>query len=293
MSTVKQFGYCPKKIEYSSGRVSVTTHFNLEEVILQVKSDRSVRRGWMRADSTEHRVFGLPKTHTIEHQATDSETELMVWLISFILGIRLTCTEAGFLDATPIQVGTLHDIVWIRDSESRAIELADEFVKKHAENQEIGTGVAGVIHSLFLSQTPSYLEYEIFIYCYIAFDGCFAIAKKLGKIQCSSKRMSHAQRVANLCEVFGCPCPDWAIVASKKTEVSVIRNDSLHEGLFWGEPLGFNIYGGIEQLADSRNRLLEMQNLITRFLFGILGFDCSAYVSSQLDSRQRFGVELS
>ena len=43
------------------------------------------------------RVFGLPHTHTIEHEtAVDEEhIEFHVWALSFFLGMRLTTTEAG------------------------------------------------------------------------------------------------------------------------------------------------------------------------------------------------------
>jgi hypothetical protein len=47
-------------------------------------------------------VFGLPKRHVIEHAAADSDDHLTfhLWAFSFFTGMRLTATEAGFVDAT-------------------------------------------------------------------------------------------------------------------------------------------------------------------------------------------------
>jgi hypothetical protein len=50
-------------------------------------------------------VFGLPKTHTIslgDANTAPGYLEFCMWALSFFLGIRLTTTEAGFLDATAI-----------------------------------------------------------------------------------------------------------------------------------------------------------------------------------------------
>ncbi len=76
------------------------------------------------------RVFGLPMTHVLEHQSADSDENVnfLIWCLGFLLGLRLTNTEAGFLDATPIKAGTLHDIVWFgKDSIPKALGFADQF----------------------------------------------------------------------------------------------------------------------------------------------------------------------
>ena len=66
------------------------------------------------------RIFGLPKTHSITHAAPDSvdHVEFHVWGLSFFTGMRLTTTEAGFVDATPIKPGKLVDFVLLNRLEN-------------------------------------------------------------------------------------------------------------------------------------------------------------------------------
>ena len=61
--------------------------------------------GKVREHPYASRVFGLPKTHLIEHaEATNQDhLDFHLWALSFFVGMRLTATDAGFLDATPLK----------------------------------------------------------------------------------------------------------------------------------------------------------------------------------------------
>ena len=84
------------------------------------------------------RVFGLPKTHRIEHAAATNEEHLAfhLWALSFFVGMRLTATEAGFLDATPVKPGELVDFVLLRSSLACAVKLAEIFWMKACDKGE-------------------------------------------------------------------------------------------------------------------------------------------------------------
>ena len=90
---------------------------------------RDLMSGQIRQRPYNARVFGLPKTHTIEHAgaAGDEHLDFLVWALSFFVGMRLTTTEAGFLDATPARRGTLVDFVAKEQTISKGMELAERF----------------------------------------------------------------------------------------------------------------------------------------------------------------------
>jgi hypothetical protein len=110
-----------------------------------------------------------------------------------------------------------------------------------------------------------------------------------------------------MCKKFHIKPPSWAVPAAPKettSPVSEIRNDTLHEGLFFDEPLGFAIYGGDDAAARSRNVPLEMAALTCRLLVALLGNPDCDYVyfavgrapnfrsrSQWLDQSVRQGIE--
>ena len=308
MPTELRFGFYPKNLDFAAGDVTISTLDALEVKIKDVTESGRVEHGWyysppaavkdimsgvMRTLPYNGRVFRMPKTHALYH-ATSTDPEhlsFLVWVLGFVLGIRLSETEAGFLDATPIDPGTLHDIVWLSESESRALAIADTFWRLNSSNSRIPKGVAGIIHSLFLSQMPTLLDFEKFTYLYIALDGCHFVWSAMNGQRPTIVR--HSDRIANLCSAFQCTIPDWA--DAKTGTVASYRNETLHEGLFFDEPLGFRIYrdsSSVSESASQRNVLLEMKYLVCRLLCGLVGFNDYGYIRSAINTRQQQGVRL-
>lgn len=77
------------------------------------------------------------------------------------------------------------------------------------------------------------------------------------------------------------------------SEVATVRNETLHEGLFFNEPLGFNTYGHgeTESLAGDQT-ILQMTKLTSRLILGILKIPVHEYLKTSITNRQRFGVEV-
>lgn len=302
-----QFGYFPEPLDFIIGDVTVSSLDDLDESVKSVNECEQIEKDWLYAPAARNkdfmsgairtlpysaRVFGLPETHRIEHaSASDVEhVRFLVWALGFIHGMRLTYTEAGFLDATPIKPGKLHDIVWLGKSDQIALGLADSFWLRHTSNPRISKAVVGIIHSLFLSQTPTHLCYEQFIYLYTALDGCHYVHSHLKVKGQKSLRVMHSERIANLCAAFNCPVPTWA--DSQTGDIAKHRNETLHEGLFFDEPLGFRVFGGTGPSGSHQNILLEMQGLVCRFLCAMLGFNDPDYIASRVDTRQQIGLQL-
>jgi hypothetical protein len=299
-----EFGYYPDPLDFTVGDLTIETLPDLETKRAGVEGRDGVEGDWIyapRAKSQDilsgvirqlpynSRVFGLPQTHALAHATSNDREHLqfLVWMLGFIYGIPLTETEAGFLDATPIKPGKLHDIIWTGRSEPKALAIADKFWHDNAASPRVAKGLTGIVHSLFLSETRMRLDFEAFIYLYIALDGCYRVWTTIHGEPPKKSRPTHQQRIDYLCKALNRPTPDWANPMSGT--VAEVRNDTLHEGLFFDEPLGFQVY--FESPTD-RNHLLEMRALVCRFICGIVGFGDTGYITSDIDKRQQFGIRL-
>ncbi|TAJ15305.1 MAG: hypothetical protein EPO68_12425 [Planctomycetota bacterium] len=78
--------------------------------------------------------------------------------------------------------------------------------------------------------------------------------------------------------------PAWA--APSTSAIARVRNETLHEGLFFGEPLGFAVLGGSRVPSVDGSVPLQMQALVSRLLVALLGIPARDYIESRIDSRQ-------
>ena len=299
----KEFGFFPERLEIIVGPVAICTSPELESKVASVVECSDVEDGWVYAPIQQTRdllsgrirtrpysarVFGLPKTHWMEHGAGNEEqVDFLVWILSFFLGMRLTTTDAGFLDGTPVRPRKLVDFVLIGSALERAIELAETFWVKNIDRPHNTQLLVAAVHALFLGQYRRALEFERFSYLYTATDACFALTKELRGL---NGPRTHAERIEWMCAVLGVPTPSWARrTGVDSTVVSELRNDAVHEALFIDEPLGFAALGG--QIEG--NLTLEMAALVSRLVVALLGGKDSQYLSSPVNTGQRQGLRLS
>ena len=112
------FGYYPVPCDIAAKRFSIETLPDYSIAVSEVAGDSYVYKGWVypgpqsqvdigsgrtHAMPYSARVFGLPKTHrlVLRQSKEPADLDFVVWCLSFFTGMRLTTTEAGFLDATP------------------------------------------------------------------------------------------------------------------------------------------------------------------------------------------------
>lgn len=295
-----EFGYHPDLMTVSSGPVSISALPGIASAKADIESSETLDQDWIYAPPQlvrnlggggyqrpySARVFGLPKTHVIAHSLCDGHDHLTfhLWALSLFTGMRLTATEAGFVDATPVKPGKLVDFVMLGRGLADACDLAESFWTLHRSSPDRARLIAAAVHALFLGQNPQHLEFERFILLYTAIDACFALAKA---VKGPTRPIPHAGRVKWMCDAFGMPTPAWADPASG-AEVASLRNETVHEALFMGEPLGFAIRG----TGTNQNLTLEMRALVCRFVVALLGADGCDYVRSPVNTRQRHGLNL-
>lgn len=296
------FGYYPKQLNLSVGSISISTRPELAELVASVEHSERVNDDWIYAptrtlvkpDGTEivqpypDRIFGLPQTHAFKHSSADSDEHIAfhLWCLSFFTGMRLTSTDAGFVDCTPIIPNKLFDFLLAGSKTQDAVRLAEVFWLNNRSSSERAKLIAAIIHALFLSQNPRHLQFERFAMLYASIDACFALAESFnGK----TKGVSHSGRIKWMCDLFGIPLPSWANKGNTAAaEIVDIRNQSTHEALFMGQPLGFALHG----VGRSINLTLEMEGLICRLLVGLLSPQPVDYVSTPVDTYQRHGLKL-
>ncbi|MCF0265489.1 hypothetical protein KW868_13625 [Acinetobacter guillouiae] len=298
-----EFGYYPKNIDIENDRFSIKALPNHADSVTLVTEDPNIFNNWIYPGNKENynpmtrkttllpfssRIFGLPKTHVLKlHDCENKEDiDFVVWCTSFFIGMRLTTTEAGFLDATPIKPNMLVDFVLIECSLEDVVNLTLDYLEAERNNFRATKRVIAVIHSLFLAQYPQSLSFERFQYLYMALDSCYQLVKAKSN-PILKKDIPHKNRIEWMCNQFQIKVPDWALVIDKNSEISSQRNDAMHEALFFDEPLGFAIYENI-----NGNVILQMQHLICRLLVAILGNPNVSYVKSSVKTRHKHGLNL-
>lgn len=299
-----KFGFYPNPLDIDVGDITIRSQPTLGQSVADLRSGPGIEDDWIYAPAQASqdfmtgtvrtkpyaaRVFGLPKTHSITHKSADDEDHLTfhLWSLSFFSGLRLTATEAGFLDATPLKPGKLNDFVLLDDSLQRSVEMAERFWIDNRLKPMQPQRFAAAVHALFLAQYPPALQFEKFLYLYTALDACYKLAEEM---QPPSKRPSHAKRTRWLCQRFGMDVPAWADPnALGGAEVATIRNDAVHEALYMGKPLGFALHG----IGTNQNLTLELEALICRFVVALIGGTSTDYVRSPVNTRQRHGLKLS
>jgi hypothetical protein len=194
--------------------------------------------------------------------------------------MRLTTTEAGFLDAAAIKPRKLVDFVLSPRETMKALGLAEAFWQANKFAPLRARRWIAALHALYIAQAPQALQFERFLYLYGALDACFALAKDFHPLPRGGVR--HHSRVRWLCDLFKIPVPAWAEDTAGASPVSVIRNATVHESLFMDAPLGFAVHG----VGTNQNLPLEMQALACRLLVALLGDPGTDYVRSRVDTRQ-------
>lgn len=293
------FGYCPFPLEMTSGAITISSLPSIKESFKLVEEDAGVDGIWiyappnMRYDfngSTitkpyPNRIFGLPHTHKISHASSDSDDHLIfhLWVMSFFTGLRLTSTQAGYVDSTPIRPHKTFDFFLSEQDLIATLSLAETFWTMHRDVPERAKLIAAIVHALLLSKNPNHLQFETFLMLYSAFDACFALAKSVHQFP-KREAPTHAQRILWMCNLFKIPVPDWTEKSIEMgPDIASIRNETVHEALFMGEPVGFALHG----VGTNTNLTLEMRALVCRLLVALLGAELADYVISPVNTRQR------
>ena len=297
LSDGTEFGFYPNPIEIETNRFSITTKPELGEIVQSLANHEHTVQGWIysgphinydlikgkQAMPYPARLFGLPQTPilALSGDQVKDRVDFLLWCISFLLGMRLTSMPMAYIDATPLRPRVLNDFAMTMNERDEAI---DRFIGFHdrATNPVTLKRVAAAIHALFIAQNPKNFPFDRFQYYYMALDTCYRLTEDMTD---HKPPRSHALRIKWTCEYFGMPTPWWAQgnPTGSGTPLSDIRNGTIHEGLFFDEPLGFARYGGNEPAEKDKRVIMEMRGVVCRLLIAILGMPEARYVKTKPD----------
>ncbi|HEY9347110.1 MAG TPA: hypothetical protein VIQ53_17455 [Inquilinus sp.] len=302
-----EFGYWPRAEKLIAGDINIRPldpgsdrelddfdrdHVSGDWIYAPLNRTRQMFSGEIITQPYSRRVFPLPKTHELSHKHSEGQEHLkyLVWCLGFFVGMRLTTTEAGFLDGTPIRERKLVDfVVGGKNGLADCLQLSERFWQYHKIKPSITGVMPAIINAYFMCQLPILLQFEQFIYAYTALDGCFALWKQITTSP-PRGRLPHSHRIKVICEEYGMDLPDWAAPNSKNhTKISELRNAAMHEAIYYEEPLGFAVFS---LNNSSRNLTLEMTSLVSRFIIALLGRHDVSYVHSPVSAREMHGLKL-
>lgn len=298
MAEIK-FGYWPWKCELSAGVAKVRPLSDYDFTIQGISESGRIATKWLYPPLTRAydpklppdkqpdiygSVYSVKATHVLTiPDAADAIKcgEFLIALLGMLEGLRLIPEKWVHFYRTPIERHTLCDLLCdVRDLE-QVLEMALHFWGK--SNEEIQRLIFGAIHWRLFSE--SYLHgFERFNGQYIVLDTCFKL-HCLGKPL--SNNVSHAARPSFLATEYKIPEPSWAVIGSDNScDLSKLRNNFFHAGLYAEQPIGFAAYPTFAPSID-----LQLAAFNTRLILALLGVPCS-YVRSDVATRSMHGLDL-
>lgn len=279
-----EFGFLPLHLELTNTKIQIETLETMKDHLRRLQQSEHHSDGWIYAPSAR-RIFGLPKTHilTLPSAGSKARCEFLIWALSLFTGMRLTTTEAGFIDATPIK-RKLTDLFITPAELEICLESAYDFWDLHIEEPSICGSIQASIHSLYISQNPELLGFEKFLYACIALDSCWPIYKH---IYHSPAKLKFNERIGFICSASNIILPDWARFSGKYSEFSKFRNDLVHEGISELQPMGFETKSVIRMSEIA----FEIRAFVCRILIAVLGIPAHHYLGSPVNTRQVFALE--
>lgn len=305
------FGYLPIPFDVDAGQIKIYCKKNIDEIKAQILENPQVYKGWFYAPRRQEtdarktpvpsRIFGLPMTHSIHLTGSNdiARAKFILWALSLFLGMRLTSEKRGFLDATPITPHKLIDASLRPSNYTNAVKYADDFYLKHCNQKHLVSLVESAIHTYLLAQCITALPFERFSYLYASLDTLFCYRWKATEPENNEDKANrkssptHVGRIDWLCNEYNLTTPTWAFPAKKEnikskiTDVSNLRNNAFHEGLFNGEPLGFRVLDGSSPANIDNQVIFEMRKLTSRLLIAVITNPSVDYVQSPINSRLR------
>lgn len=290
-----EFGYWSRRYRLKTEHIKVCPLPQIDLVINNIEKSERVAGPWFHPPlqplhgqnhdpnaQAEATAYTLPATHSIEVNPADRSEEefssFIIVLIGLLSGIRLLPSTWNHFYRAAVKPGTLTDLVCTEKEIESVLVDAERFWQTH-NDAKIRKGIFGAIHWLLFAQSYRH-EFEQFSATYTVLDTCYKIRCDLhGKPQ---KKLLHFERPAFLASSYSMPVPEWATTkpSNKPTfcDLSVLRNDLIHEARYAGEPIGF----AHAQITPPIT--LQLTDFCSRLIIGILGVDCD-YVRTPVDTR--------
>lgn len=229
--------------------------------------------GWCYALSVKRRIFGQKPNCTMSGVLSKEHGRFMIQCLSFLYGQKLFTLPCEYVDSVQLKRDHFGLFISNEDIEKGLIYCNELWMKEAAEDKtefsRLLKRVFGIIHLLFMSTSKTNLQFEQFIYIYIALDASFKHFCDMGLIPHNGKGVPHKQRLKMISDIAGINFSQ----ALSEQYFYQIRNDVFHEGLYLEEPLGYKAKGGKHNLSFAQNFLIHV-------IFVVLGIKATGFPES-------------
>lgn len=270
MSSQYLFGWWPDEVSVADHEFELRPMDRFDKGIEIVKKDRCFGDRWISTPIQDGQTspapvgrYELPCTHVLETKQRSYDPvlgEFLVLMLGFFLGMRFTLKGTGHLWDTPSTTGVLVGFVPHEKSLPRCLGFAASAWDNG--NSEIRKLLYGAVHWYLVSQSYRH-QFEQFSWQYIVMDNLYRVSLKKNLNIPEAK--SHAERILFLHKAYQSPVPkSFGAGASSVGAIKNIRNELVHEGRWYGEPLGY------AATAEGHDILQELIHFNSQIILGIL-----------------------
>jgi hypothetical protein len=216
--------------------------------------------------------FQMNSTHqiTATKDYSDHHLRFLILGYGFLQGLYLTPEGYSYLGRTAYKPTKLNGLSLISDNYINGMECINQFYID--SNEEKRNQIFACIHWYLIGQSYQF-SWDKFDAQYKVLDGIF----NFSELQNNPKYISHPNRPVKLAEKYGLILPLWAeLDTNKKSKLSKLRNDLVHEAKYGGHPIGY--------LYPEENYNLEFRSFNTKLIAAALGIE-TPYLRTEPNNR--------
>jgi hypothetical protein len=289
-----KFGFLADGKEFKCSDFSIATVDNFDEIMSSFYEHVRVSNGWiygpekeLNKTSREKEKFKQPgpvvcdsfyrmsATHEIKTNITDeSHLRFLVLGYGFLQGLYLTPDGYSYLGRIPYEPGRLNGLLLIKDDYVNGMEIVNNYYKSSSAKDR--NQMFACLHWFLIGQSFNF-EWDRFDAQYKVLDGIYRLS--------GIKKVPHAGRPVELAKKYVIKLPKWAELDStgNKSQLSIHRNELVHEAKYGGHPIGYSY--------PSENYSLEFTSFNTKLIAAALGID-TLYLQADPENRNQWGWDI-
>jgi hypothetical protein len=289
-----KFGFLIDKREFDCSDFSIVIVDEFDEIMSSFYECVQVSNGWIYGPEKElnksyrekekfkqpgplvrDSFYRMSATHEIKTNITDeNHLRFLILGYGFLQGLYLTPEGYSYLGRIPYELGKLNGLLLIKDDYVNGMEIINNYFKSSSEENR--NQMFACIHWFSIGQSFIF-EWDKFDAQYKVLDGIYRLSEITG--------VPHTKRPVELASKYNIELPKWAELDSseKRSQLSIHRNELVHEAKYAGHPIGYSY--------PSENYSLEFTSFNTKLIAAALGID-TPYIQADPNDRCQWGWDI-